>query len=102
MSELEGQQQASGRAMFLLSGPQREGAGEGGKQERSMRRRRRNGEAVFNVACRGYCEGRVLWPPRLGLSTFFSEEAHSEEPRLPCHPSQKGKQGRVRRKEGDF
>lgn len=41
VSELEGQQRASGRAMFLLSGPQ----WEGGKQGRSMRRR--NGEAFF-------------------------------------------------------
>lgn len=32
VSELEGQQQASGRAVFLLSRPQREGAKEG-KQE---------------------------------------------------------------------
>lgn len=33
-SELEGQQRASGRAMFLLSGPQREGAEtEGGREE---------------------------------------------------------------------
>lgn len=30
VSELEGQQRASGRAMFLLSGPLREGAKEGG------------------------------------------------------------------------
>lgn len=32
VSELEGQQRASGRAMFLLSGPQREGAKEGSKK----------------------------------------------------------------------
>lgn len=32
VSELEGQQRASGRAMFLLSGPQREGAKEGSKE----------------------------------------------------------------------
>lgn len=35
-SELEGQQRASGRAMFLLSGPQREGAEtEGGRKKRN-------------------------------------------------------------------
>lgn len=32
VSELEGQQRASGRAMFLLSGPQREGAKEGSRE----------------------------------------------------------------------
>lgn len=32
VSELEGQRRASGRAMFLLSGPQREGAKEGSKE----------------------------------------------------------------------
>lgn len=32
VSELEGQQQASGRAMFLLSGPQREGGRKAGKE----------------------------------------------------------------------
>lgn len=32
VSELEGQQRASGRAMFLLSGPQREGAKEGERE----------------------------------------------------------------------
>lgn len=37
VSELEGQQRASGRAMFLLSGPQREGAKEGSRERGSMR-----------------------------------------------------------------
>lgn len=36
VSELEGQQRASGRAMFLLSGPQREGAKEGEREGGSV------------------------------------------------------------------
>lgn len=99
VSELEGQQQASGRAMFLLSGPQREGEKEGKREHKGSKGGME--QSVFFLACQGNHEGRVLGPSRPGLftSTAFSEEVHSLErwPPLPCHPRQEGKQGRRRR-----
>lgn len=97
MSELEGQRQASGRAMFLLSGPQREGEKEGWSETGSVRGAKEEWSSlVFD--CQGNHEGRVLGPSRPGLftSTAFSEEAHSVErwPPLLCHPRQEEKQGR--------
>lgn len=47
VSELEGQQQASGRAMFLLSAPQREGAKEG-SEERGREHQRGGGEEEWS------------------------------------------------------
>lgn len=103
VSELEGQQRASGRAMFLLSGPQREGAKEG-EREGGRECERRGGEVgmeqpfffislgTARESVRAECFGH----PDPGLSTSFTEEAFSLEcwlP-LPCHPRQEGKQGR--------
>ncbi len=71
VSELEGQQRASGRAMFLLSGPQREGATEGSK-ERGREFEWGGGgggteqAAFFFWAYQGNHEGRVLRPSRQG------------------------------------
>lgn len=65
VSELEGQQRASGRAMFLLSEPQREGAKEG----ESMRGGGAKEQPLFFLARQGNHEGRELWPSRPGLST---------------------------------
>lgn len=46
-SELEGQQQASGRAMFLLSRPQREGAKEESRERRTVRRAKEEWRRLF-------------------------------------------------------
>lgn len=98
VSELEGQQQASGRAMFLLSGPQREGGSEGGSVKGG---KGGTEQPVFFLGLPGKSRGQSTSAIRPGLftSTAFSEEAYSVEhwPPPPCHPRQEGKQQRRRR-----
>lgn len=74
VSELEGQQRASGRAMFLLSGPQREGAKEGSRERGSMRRgegEKGGMEQAFFFFSSGNHEGRALRPSRPGLFYLY-------------------------------
>lgn len=102
VSELEGQQRASGRAMFLLSGPQREGAKSGSREggREGVREEEEEWISLFfsPLACHGNHEGRALQPsrPSLFTSPALTEEAHSPKRwlPLPCHPRQEGKQGR--------
>lgn len=53
VSELEGQQQASERAMFLLSRPQREGAKEESRERRSVRRAKEEWSSLFFLGLPG-------------------------------------------------
>lgn len=98
VSELEGQQRASGRAMFLLSGPQREGAKEGSKERGREYQRGGGMEQLFfffpGLAREIMRAERFGHPaPNLSTSAAFTEEAHSlEHWLLPCHPRQEGKQ----------
>lgn len=77
MSELEGQQLASGRAMFLLSGPQREAAKQGTPED-ERERWVWGGEEKWNslfltlLACQGNHKGRALWPSCPSLSCSHS------------------------------
>lgn len=86
VSELEGQQQASGRAMFLLSGPQREG-GKGGKQ--GVREREDEWISLFfswfaREMVRAECFGHPA-PTSLPLLLFFLRRPIHWSAGCRCH-----------------
>lgn len=89
-SELEGQQQASGRAMFLLSGPQRGGGG--GGVEVAMEQLLLS----FLGPARGTTRAERFGRSAPGCSASFRKEVHSLEgqPLPPCCLCQEGKEGR--------
>lgn len=91
--------------MFLLSGPQREGAEQGTGEERGRGRERdrRDGLGFFSLS---WLAREIRWAEHFGhhaptLSPALTEEAHSLNcwlP-LPCHPQEGKTEEEVGRKE---